>query len=243
MASIQSSAAVDARNAADPASPTSALARFGRVIDLDGDPELPVVLELVRELSSARSPEDVLSVFGQGVRSLREHDGYISLSTRDLPEGSYRITRVVVNEDHRALADSTPWLHPDRIDVHSGGFLGELIRTPVPKVVHDLRLDEDPVIGDLLRGYGSIVAIPLFDGGRVLNWAIPMTRNPTGIPATDVGDRVLQSNLVGGTVRRALLAQELEKAHEQNRKEIRRIADIQRPDIVEHDVHGVTRGA
>src|SRR4051812_9167322 len=64
-----------------------------RSLDLSGSRRLPILMEMVGELSRASDPKQVLRAFGEGLIRLDGPRGYISLSVRGLKPGEYKITR------------------------------------------------------------------------------------------------------------------------------------------------------
>ncbi|MCC7203559.1 MAG: SpoIIE family protein phosphatase [Phycisphaeraceae bacterium] len=186
------------------------------------------MLELVRNLSLAGGPQEVLGVFSRGMRELYGSSGYISLSVRGLEPGSYKITRLLLNADWSNMTASDPWGHWGDLPVRRGGLLGQIIADGQPKVIHNLDPRNDPVLGDALAGFGSLMAVPLFDQGRALNWAVTVRREPNAFTVHDLEEAILRGNLVGGTVRMTLLARQLAQANAAIEREVQRIADIQR---------------
>ena len=53
-------------------------------LDLSGSRKIPLLMELVGDLSRARDPQSVLLTFATGFRRLYGPRGYVSLSTRGL---------------------------------------------------------------------------------------------------------------------------------------------------------------
>lgn len=228
---------------------TDAPARDGRrgmvCLDTSGNTRIPILMEMVGAMSRARSPQEVLRDYAQGIQRLAAMPGYVSLSTRGLEPGAYRITRMITDGDVAALGDIDPWTPDAALPVHRGGFLGEVIRQAYPEIILHLDLRDDPVVGDALAGFGSLMAIPLFDDGEPLNWAIMLRHEPEGFTEQDLENSILRANLVGTTVRNVLAAQEVRRAHDAVRAEMRQIARIQRallPDPMP-TIPGVALGA
>ena len=143
-----------------------------RCMDISGNQRIPILMETVEALSRAVSPQDVLRSFSRGMERIYGRQGYISLSTRGLPDGHYKITRMYRGDQPWQMSDDDPWKSWSQLPTHRGGFLGELIRHAGPVIVDDLQLPDDPVLGEALNDYRSLMAVPLFDGGRPLNWGI-----------------------------------------------------------------------
>ncbi|MCP3905604.1 MAG: serine/threonine-protein phosphatase [Planctomycetes bacterium] len=204
--------------------------RFGAgmsCVQTSGNPRIPILMEMVGALSRARTPQEVLKEYSAGVAQLEKPGGYMSLSTRGLPPGHYRITRLLT-DGLTSITAADPWHHGHEMPVHQGGFIGEIIRQAYPEILHNVFLRNDPVVGDALSEYGSIMAIPLFDDGEPLNWAVMLRREPEGFTVEDLEDSILKANLVGTGVRNVLVAQQLREAHDKIRREMEKIARIQR---------------
>ncbi|MHC4946728.1 MAG: PP2C family protein-serine/threonine phosphatase [Planctomycetota bacterium] len=197
-------------------------------VDTSGNPRIPMLMEMVGALSRAREPADVLRTFGAGMSRLYGPRGYVSLSTRGLAPGEYRVTRLMTEMDPDALAAADVWAAPDALPVHRGGFFGEIIRTAYPEIIHHLTLRDDPVVGNELAGFGSLMAVPLFDDGEPLNWAITLRREPEGFTEEELEAQIIRANLVGGTVKNTVMARELRAAHGSIRREMEQIGRIQR---------------
>ena len=212
--------------------PESAAAEQARggsfCINTSVNERIDIMMDMVRELSRADDQKQVLSAFAEGFRRLNGPEGYISLSTRGLEAGRYKITRLLTDLDAQDITSDDPWRDWGTIPEHEGGFLGEVIRAPHPSVIQHLDLTNDPVLGDRLADFGSMMAIPLFDNGEALNWAITLRRDAEGFSTTELEEALLRSNLGGTTVRTTLMAQELRKANERIRREVEQIASIQR---------------
>ncbi len=203
-----------------------------RHLDLSPSERLPIVMDLVSSLSKAQTPEEVLKIFAEGRNRLDERPHpYVSLSTRNLPEGSYKITRSLTLDDITRLdsiVQVNPWRDWQSIPTHHGGVLGEIVRSGRPVVLHDMDLSSDPALGERFADCRSLMALPLFDGGKPLNWAVSLSPLPDDFSLDDVEQRLLTANLVGGTVRHVQTARRLNEASTQIAHELRRIAEIQR---------------
>jgi sigma-B regulation protein RsbU (phosphoserine phosphatase) len=171
----------------------------------------------------------VQRAFGRGMASLTTVDGYISLSTRGLPPGQYKITRQYTDGERLWYeeGEADPWSNAHLLNVHEGGFLGDLIRKAYPEIIHNLHLADDPVLGDVLRPFGSLMAVPLFDGGEPLNWGIMLREADDGFSMQDLEETILRGNLIGTSVKNVLNIRELEDANRRIRREMEQIATIQ----------------
>ncbi len=62
-------------------------------VELSGDPGISAMLHRVEDLSRADDAQQVLRVFAEGMRQLQKLGAYLSLSTRGLGPGDYKVTR------------------------------------------------------------------------------------------------------------------------------------------------------
>ena len=162
-------------------STTSRDARGGMVcLETSGSTRLPALMEMVAALSRAEEPKDVLREFAQGLQKIYGSQAYVSLSTRGLEPGEYKITRLITEDVPGNIGKANPWGEWSRLPVHRGGVFGGIIAKASPVVIHHLDLRDDPAVGDALAKYGSMMAIPLFDNGEPINWSITLRDEPEG---------------------------------------------------------------
>jgi phosphoserine phosphatase RsbU/P len=188
-------------------------------------------VEMLRELSIADTPYRVLNSFARGYWPLRPIDYMISLSTRDLPEGQYRITRSIDVAGVLAGSAEMPTAQPrrrDEIPVHSGGFIGSVIADKHPVLIHDLECRADPVLGDLLRDFGSALFIPLFDEGQPRYWNIQLRKGKEGFSLPELEQAAIVANLVGGTNSRLVLVEQIRQLNAALRQQFEDVARVQR---------------
>ena len=197
------------------------------LVDLSGSDRIPIVMEMVAALSRATDAHAVLREFADGFTRLYGPRGYVSLSTRGLEHGQYKVTRVV-KDDLKQMAAANPWRDWSQLPVHREGILGGIVQRGEPVIIHDLDLSNDPVIGDELAECHSLMAIPLFDDGQPVNWAITFHQDPKGITVKELEESILQSNLGGAAVKNVLMNQRLREAHAALRYEAEQVAEIQR---------------
>lgn len=199
-----------------------------RELDLRDQPVIEELLENLGLLSQAERPEQVAPLVGRTTRRTASIDGFLSLSTRDLEPGRFRVTRAALGDVSELEKPRDTWSNPDAFPIHDAGIVADLVRPGRPSVHLDLRVADDPVFGDRLARFGSVIAIPLLDAGLPQNWALFFKIDPEGFTVLDLEQRMLMSNLVGGTVRILRAKQEVRRAHDALQQEVDRIAEIQR---------------
>ena len=185
-------------------------------------------MEMVAGLSRATEPSDVLHEFAKGFQKLYGPQGYVSLSTRGLQGGKYKITRLITEDVPGNIGKADPWKKGSDLPIHTKGFLGRIISRPEPQVYHHLDLADDPVVGDALAQYRSMMAIPLFDNGEPLNWSITLRPEPDAFTLAELEDTILRANLGGATIRNTIVTNELRDANVAIENELEQIAKIQR---------------
>ena len=126
---------IPTEDAAESASRSPLNVGAARIVELTSNPRVPLMLQLAKEISRADDPGEVLRIFGQGIRRLRPVEKYISLSTRDLDPGNYRITRFVENFDRLDSIQNDPWSQRHTLPVHRGGLLGWIIERSEPVIL------------------------------------------------------------------------------------------------------------
>ncbi|MHC4427294.1 MAG: PP2C family protein-serine/threonine phosphatase [Planctomycetota bacterium] len=214
------------------------------VMDLSASKRLPVLMTMVEALSRATGAQEVLREFAEGFERLFGPRGYVSLSTRGLEPGQYKITRLITHDMAEEMASADPWRAWSKMPVQRGGIFGRIVAHGAPVVIHHLDLANDPVVGDALAMYRSLMAIPLYDDGRLLNWAITLRESPEGFTIEELEESILRTNLGGAAVKNALMNRELREAHEALQYEAEQVARIQRsllPEIPE--IPGLKIGA
>jgi sigma-B regulation protein RsbU (phosphoserine phosphatase) len=190
---------------------------------------IALAIDTVRAISRTRTPQDVNHHISDRFRRLANYDGFITLSCRNLPSGAYKITRFTIDPqaDAQRIEASNPWRDWDKLPMYRGGFLGDLIATGYPEVIHRLDIIEDPVLGGQLREFGSCLAVPLYDEGEPLNWAIFLRRDPEGMSIEMLEQSIMTSNLVGRATRNLVMAEEVRRLNEQLQMQLQRVAEIQ----------------
>ncbi|MEM9752625.1 MAG: SpoIIE family protein phosphatase [Planctomycetota bacterium] len=227
-----------------PAAEPAAEPRDSRVVP----PSVPLtqeMMDMLRRVSLARDPQQVLGEFAEVLRKMYGTTGYISLSTRDLPIGHYRITRQYLNgladeETSARIANADPWSKVNELPLYHGGFLGQIVEAGRPQFFDDLDVTDDPVLGDALKDFHSLLAVPLFDEGEAKNWSLQLKHDRGGFNESDLERSLMRSNLIGGTVRLVQTTKELREAKAKIDREVQRIGDIQRALLPQSlpEIHG-----
>ena len=200
-------------------------------------PDLPRLVELLRSVSGAAEPREVLRHYAEALHRGRHRGGFVSVSCRGLGPGRYRVTRRLLTADDGSIDRGNPWDDAASLPVHERGMIGGLIEAGEPAVRNGLGSVRDEVLGPDAERYGSVMAVPLFDGGEPLNWAIQLRPDDAPFGEEELREALLQANLVGGNVRLVRLAQQIREAAAAQDAEVERIGRIQRallPETLPH---------
>ncbi|NRA58265.1 MAG: serine/threonine-protein phosphatase [Phycisphaerales bacterium] len=200
----------------------------------DPQARLELVRELIENVSRASEPMDIQMAFRR-MWKLRPVDLYVSASVRGLQNGQYKITRQIetrdvmeAEDDGLALyAQQNPWSNWERIPVHEGGLVGELIEHGEPVLRKFDGITGDPVLGDVAREMRSMIATPIFDQGQPLNWAFQFARDPDALNEDSLELFVMMANLSGTATRNLVAVQEAKRATDRLRTQFEEVARVQ----------------
>ncbi|MBX3407130.1 MAG: PP2C family protein-serine/threonine phosphatase [Phycisphaeraceae bacterium] len=191
---------------------------------------IAILLEMLEEVSRATEPEQAVQAYSARIGRIRPIDGVVSASVRNLPPGQFKITRLgrVLEPGgpfrHRII---DPWKNWERLPVRSGGFLGGLIAAEEPRIISPLDLHDDPVLGSDFADMRSCLAIPIFDGGKVLNWVFQFKRDADGFSATDLEQQLLSVNLFGSMTKNLVSIDQIRKLNDRLQQQFEEVARVQ----------------
>src|SRR5688500_4341574 len=95
--------------------------------------ELRIIDRVMKAVSGVSEPEELVTIYWEGIHDLMPIDHYLALSRRGVEPPEYLITRSVRFTEH-----FNPWAHRDRLPRLSGGLLGEIAYADAPVVIDDL---------------------------------------------------------------------------------------------------------
>lgn len=196
------------------------------IVDLSANPRIPVFMDMMAGLGKAADESEILALFVDAMRRAYGAAEYIGLSTRGLPEGEYRIVRWLGID---GLERVPPTVGRDAAAAaRSGGLLGQIVRGGRPVLMRGLRVSGDPVAGELLSRFRSLIAAPIYRAGEITDWAVLFDVEEGSLTETDLEDLLLRAGLIGAAVHHLETAQRLREANEWIGREIEEIAQIQR---------------
>src|SRR6516225_9000435 len=108
---------------------------------------LAMSVEVMKELSRYSDPLEMYQVFARRMAQWLPVTRQLSISRRGLRHPSYRVTRFSLWKE-----PINPWKQPDRLPVHQGGVLAELLYADQPRLIENLRLDPHDPAAEYLAG-------------------------------------------------------------------------------------------
>ncbi len=184
---------------------------------------MAVIVATMREISRHTDPQEMHKAYRKRMSRLFPTDCFMALSRRDLKAPYFRITR-----SSQWKQEINPWKDKDLLPLLKGGFLAELVYGDEPRFFDDLHLDPDDPAYPYLGEQRSLLAVPIFDQGVALNWAIMARKEPDAFDREQFPDVVWTSNLFGRATHNLVLSERLKSAYEQVDYEMKVVADIQR---------------
>ena len=213
------------------------LSTEGTVVDLGADPRVAGLESMLRDVSAVKDPAKMLKAFGPWVGQRFPREAFISVSKRDLPQGKYKLTRVITNTQNpmQSLRDenaSNPWEQWMALPTYSGGLIGNIIAQESPQIITNVDFTQDPVLGKVLGDDASrlraVSAIPSYDDGQALNWALSFhTRTDWSELDTFIAG-LLDVNLMGTATRNLVFRKQAESLNAQLMEQFEQVAKIQR---------------
>ncbi len=194
-------------------------------------------MEMLEEVSRADGPDDAVRAYAARIRRVRPIDAFVSVSVKDVPAGSYKLSRVQRADRPEPMVLAMRPGALARMPIQSGGLVGRLLAgagsgggsTRVePRIAHDLSAGVDPVVGDAVAGMGSCMVIPVLDEGRPVSWSLMFRKDPKGYQLEDLEEEVLNVNLFGALTRHMDLLAENTALSDKLRAQFDEVARVQR---------------
>jgi phosphoserine phosphatase RsbU/P len=185
--------------------------------------ELDIVDRLMRAVSRESDPNNMVQIYGEGVRRLLPNDGYISLSRRGLSAPRALVTRFSGWE--RRI---NPWEERHLLPVLEGGLLSDLLYAGEPRVIDHLAVDPADPSAPYIRDARALVTLPQYDDGVAQNMTLLFWNDPADLPLDRYPNLVWQANLFGRATLNLVLRRELSLAYEALDREMKTVGEMQR---------------
>lgn len=179
----------------------------------------------MREISREDDPQAMVRSYGSRIRKLMPAGRWLSLSRRGLEWPRYRITR-----SSAWTEEVNPWQQSGRLPMLDGGLLGTLLYGDEPRLIDDIEpllAADDPALA-YLDGFRSLMALPHYDQGVVMNMVILLEQEPAAFDPEKFPEWFWVSSLFGRLTHTLVLRGELKRAYQALEHEMRVVADIQR---------------
>ncbi len=184
--------------------------------------ELAIIDRTMRAISSITDPEELVEAYWQGIGDLIPIGDFVALSRRNVDPPFYLVTR-----SSRFTEHFNPWTQRDRLPRLSGGILGEIAYANQPVIIEDLpaRLAADDPGRFYLEGFGSLFALPQYDGLNVTAMLMP--------PGLEIDRAIIpmmhwQAGLFGRGTQNLVLRNQLGEALAALDRESQVVGEIQR---------------
>lgn len=213
------------------------LTAAGTVVDLNADPRISGLESMLRDVSAVKDPAKMLKAFGPWVGKRFPREAFISVSKRDLPVGKYKLTRVITNTRNpmdtlRSNKARDPWKEWVSLPTYEGGLIGRIIAQESPQIITNVDFTQDPVLGEVLGGDATRVravsAIPSYDDGEALNWALSFHERTVWNDLDSFVAGLLDINLMGTATRNLVFRKQAESLNTQLLEQFEQVAKIQR---------------
>lgn len=187
--------------------------------------ELATIDSVMKAISGVTDPEELVSIYWDGVGDFVPSDDYISLSRRGVEPPDYLITR-----SSRFTEHLNPWEYRDRLPRLRGGLLGEIAYANAPVVIDDLpaRLAADDPGHFYLEGFKSLVALPIYENGQGLNVSVLLLSPGMDLDHSMIPMLHWQAGLFGRGTHNLVLRNQLAAALAALDRELQAVGDIQR---------------
>lgn len=187
--------------------------------------ELEIIDRVMKAVSGLTDPEEMVSVYWNGIGELVPGDDYIALSRRGVepPE-------VIITRSSRFTEHFNPWTQREKLPRVRGGILREIAYANRPMIIEDLaaRLAPDDPGRFYLEGYEALVALPQYDGGEGLNVSASLLKPGERFDRSMVPMMHWQAGLFGRATQSLVLRNQLGEVLRELHRELEVVAEIQR---------------
>ncbi|MFV1959252.1 MAG: PP2C family protein-serine/threonine phosphatase [Planctomycetota bacterium] len=183
---------------------------------------------LVRDMSRDPDPASVTRRFRLAMRETFQGAAILFLSVRDQSAGKYVITRFQRPDGTCPNDCDDLWCGPPEPVASEGGFLGEQIGAGQARLLPRIDVGDDPVLGDALEPYRSLMLLPIYREGAIANWVAILHPEEGHYTDRNFENTLLRVNVLAALVENKSLTRDLERASAWIQDEIDQIAQVQR---------------
>lgn len=179
-------------------------------------------ITLARELSRAKTPEELVEHYRRHVRFVVRATRIVRVS-RQGSTGAARVTHAM-SWDTRDQS----WVDEPTGQVLDRGLLWRVFFDGQPAKLDEIVTDAGDPSAPLVEHMHSLVASPVFDEGEPIDMVFMLHERRAAFTLRDLCTLVLTSNLFGRATSQALLREELEQAYAALDREFLAVGEIQR---------------
>ena len=181
------------------------------------------IVDTMREMSRQTDPQAMVKDYGLRMRKLRKIERWVASAAAIWPRRTIASPAAASGRKR-----SIPGVRRSACRCLIGGLLGELLYAGEPRLIDDLRVLPDDPAAAYLAGQRSLLAIPHYDNGEVLNMFVMMSPQPAAFDPELLPEEVWMSNLFGRATHNLALSQELQAAYKLVDQELKMVASVQR---------------
>src|SRR5688572_7758305 len=200
-------------------------AGFMKVLDVLSDPQISSLMELIGSLSGTADPRQALADLTSDLSFRGTGPARALVSAHPAGGHAYAIERLFGDDGVEFSFEQDTTSRPPKGLL--GGIIGDLIRSPQPKIVNQLDLKYDPVLPPEMAVYRAAMAVPIFADQNARDWILLFHRDNDALGARDLRELILSTNLVSAITSNMEMAQQLFHANLKIQSEIAQIAEIQ----------------
>lgn len=202
-----------------------------QLIDLSHDPALPVLVQLLRDLTRADTSSSALSTFMGKFGEVRPVRHFVGVVEEPRRPGAYRVLYDVAvgpgaGEPAPHVRDMSP-AGLRKLPLHEGGLIAKLIGDHQPKFVTGLNVTDDPALGNALKGMRSCLVLPIFGGDEVLEWSLAFGDLLESQGVVSISQALMTANLLGLANRNLDGLREVRRLNAKMSEQLEQIARLQ----------------
>ncbi|HYE02663.1 MAG TPA: PP2C family protein-serine/threonine phosphatase [Phycisphaerales bacterium] len=170
-------------------------------VSYESNPKIAVVLDMLAEMSRAETSVDSFLAFMTRFWQVRSIDLFVGVTVQDLPPGDYRVVYQIKSAElaagDRRRLDEAAMAPSAELPIRRGGLIGEIVTEQRPLLLHHLALEHDPALGSDAAEVRACMALPIYEQGRIVEWALGFSVDPEGFTPEVLEEALLTANLLG----------------------------------------------
>lgn len=178
---------------------------------------LDFIVDTMREVSRHKEPHAMVEAYATRMRT-DDFGRMLSISRRGVEPPKFILAR-----DSLWKEQPSPWRERDKLPRMEGGLLGEIVFGNEVRYIPDLRVPAGDPAAELLRGWRSLVALPVFDGGDALNVTIFLREEANAFDPDDLPHMFWTTNLFARATHNLVLSDQVKRAYEELDRESEKV--------------------